>query len=118
MTGVLTCALPIYIVLDLRAKVENDVRYANITIIEGHDASQYGIGIVSARIAEMVLRDERSAIPIGSYQREFGVTLSLPSVVGRSGVTAVLPPDLSGEERDGLRKSAENLRKALGRVKS
>ena len=103
---------------DMRAKVENDVRYANITIIEGHDASQYGIGIVSARIAEMVLRDERSAIPIGSYQREFGVTLSLPSLVGRSGVTAVLPPDLSGEERDGLRKSAENLRKALGRVKS
>ena len=52
---------------DLRAKVENDVRCANITIIEDHDASQYGIGIVSARIAEMVLRDERSAILIGSY---------------------------------------------------
>jgi L-lactate dehydrogenase len=101
---------------DLRAKVENDVRYANITIIEGHDASQYGIGIVSARIAEMVLRDERSAIPIGSYQREFGVTLSLPSVVGRGGVTAILSPDLSAEERNGLRKSAENLRTALERV--
>ena len=103
---------------DLRAKVENDVRYANITIIGGHDASQYGIGIVSARIAEMVLRDERSAIPIGSYQREFGVTLSLPSVVGRGGVTAVLPLDLSAEERDGLRKSTENLRTALERVSS
>src|ERR1700746_1456206 len=72
---------------ELRAKVENDVRYANITIIEGHDASQYGIGIVSARIAEMVLRDESSVIPIGSFQREFGVTLSLPSVVGSDGVT-------------------------------
>jgi len=103
---------------DLRAKVENDVRYANITIIEGHDASQYGIGIVSARIAEMVLRDERSAIPIGSYQREFGVTLSLPSVVGRDGVIAILPPDLSPDEQDGLRKSAESLRKALERVSS
>lgn len=101
---------------DLRAKVESDVRYANITIIEGHDASQYGIGIVSARIAEMVLRDEGSAIPIGSFQREFGVTLSLPSVVGRAGVTAILPPELSAEERDGLRKSAENLRTALERV--
>jgi L-lactate dehydrogenase len=100
----------------LRAKVESDVRYANITIIEGHDASQYGIGIVSARIAEMVLRDEGSAIPIGSFQREFGVTLSLPSVVGRGGVTAILPPELSAEERDGLRKSAENLRTALERV--
>jgi L-lactate dehydrogenase len=94
------------------------VRYANITIIEGHDASQYGIGVVSARIAEMVLRDERSAIPIGSYQREFGVTLSLPSVVGRRGVTAIFPPELSAEERDGLRKSAENLRTALERVRS
>jgi len=103
---------------DLRAKIENGVRYANITIIEGHDASQYGIGIVSARIAEMVLRDERSAIPIGSYQQEFGVTLSLPSVVGRGGVTAILPPELSAEERDGLRKSAENLRTALERVMS
>ena len=55
------------LVADLRDKVENDVRCANITIIEDHDASQYGIGIVSARIAEMVLRDERSAILIGSY---------------------------------------------------
>ncbi|HYQ08241.1 MAG TPA: NAD(P)-binding domain-containing protein [Xanthobacteraceae bacterium] len=102
---------------DLRAKVEKDVRYANITIIEGHDASQYGIGIVSARIAEMVLHDERSVVPIGSYQREFGITLSLPSVVGRSGVTMTLPPDLSAEERNGLQRSAENLRKALERVR-
>jgi len=101
---------------DLRAKIENEVRYANITIIEGHDASQYGIGIVSARIAEMILRDERSAVPIGSYQRQFGVTLSLPSIVGRGGVAEVLSPDLSDEERSGLEKSADNLRKALARV--
>jgi L-lactate dehydrogenase len=98
---------------DLRAKVENDVRYANITIIEGHDASQYGIGIVSARIAEMVLRDERSAVPIGSFRQDYGVTLSLPSIVGRTGVISALPPELSPEEQNGLQKSADNLRKAL-----
>ena len=103
---------------DLRKKIENDVRYANITIIEGHDASQYGIGIVSARIAEMVLRDERSAIPIGSYQPEFGVTLSLPSIVGSGGIVATFTPDLSPEERNGLQKSADSLRTALGRVTS
>jgi L-lactate dehydrogenase len=101
---------------DLRKKIENEVRYANITIIEGHDASQYGIGIVSARIAEMILHDERSAIPIGSYQRDFDVTLSLPSIVGRSGVTGVLQPELSSEELDGLKRSAEGLRTALKRV--
>jgi L-lactate dehydrogenase len=102
---------------EVRAQLENEVRYANITIIEGHDASQYGIGIVSARIAEMVLRDERGVIPIGSYQRALGVTLSLPSVVGRDGVVAVLQPDLSPEERSGLEKSAEGLRNALERIR-
>src|SRR5580700_1719249 len=97
---------------DLRTELEKDVRYANIVIIEGHEASQYGIGIVSARIAEMVLRDERAVVPIGSYQHAFGVTLSLPSVVGRAGVVSVLQPDLSVDERRGLESSAEGLRNA------
>lgn len=97
----------------LRKTVEAQVRYANIAIIEGHDASQYGIGIVSARIAEMVLRDERAVIPIGSFHKPFGVTLSLPSIVGKDGVEAVLEPELSDEERAGLRKSAEALKDAL-----
>jgi L-lactate dehydrogenase len=102
---------------DVRTQLENDVRYANITIIEGHDASQYGIGIVSARIAEMVLRDEHAAVPIGSYHRAFGVTLSLPSVVGRDGVVAVLQPELTPDEQSGLRRSAQNLKDALASVR-
>jgi L-lactate dehydrogenase len=103
---------------EAHARLEQEVRYANIAIIEGHDASQYGIGIVSARIAEMVLRDERAAVPIGSYQRAFGVTLSLPSVVGRPGVVEVLQPELSAEERAALEKSAQSLRAALARVRT
>lgn len=91
---------------EVREAVEKDVRYANITIIEGHDTSQYGIGIVSAHIAEIVLNDERAAIPVGSFQGRHGVTLSLPSVLGRSGVIEVLEPQMSEEERDGLKKSA------------
>jgi L-lactate dehydrogenase len=101
-----------------REKLEKDVRYANITIIEGNNASQFGIGIVSARIAELVLTDARAVVPIGSFNKEFGVTLSLPSVLGRDGVAAVLMPDMSAEERQGLEKSAELLRGALQRVQA
>lgn len=68
---------------DIRQEIEREVRYANITIIEGIGASQYGIGMVCARIVEMVLRDERTVIPIGAYNPKYGVTLSLPSIVGQ-----------------------------------
>src|SRR5258707_9861218 len=100
---------------DVRAGLEKDVRYANITIIEGNNASQFGIGIVSARIAEMVLRDERAVIPIGSYNARFDVTLSLPSIVGRAGVVRTFEPEMSREERQALELGAANLRKSEGR---
>ena len=101
---------------DFRKGVEHDVRYANIAIIEGNDASQFGIGIVSARIAEAVLRDERTVFPIGAYNAGYGVTLSLPGVVGRQGVSRVLEPAMSLEEQQALRASVEVLRKAVQRT--
>ncbi len=101
---------------EMQQAVERDVRYANITIIEGTGASQYGIGMVCARITEMVLRDERAVIPIGSYNPTYGVTLSVPSVVGRSGVVHIFEPDLSENERRALQRSADTLQQAMGRM--
>jgi L-lactate dehydrogenase len=96
-----------------RREIEQDVRYANITIIEGNNASQFGIGMVSARIAEMVLRDEGAVVTIGSYNPRYGVTLSLPSAIGREGVAEIFEPDMSEEERAALKHSAESLKQAL-----
>ncbi len=95
-----------------RRSIEQEVRYANISIIEGNGASLYGIGLVSARIAEMVLRDERAVAPVGCHAERFGVTLSLPTVVGRSGAARVLVPKLSSDEEQALLRSAETLRRA------
>ena len=102
----------------LREEIEREVRYANITIIEGIGASQYGIGMVSARLTEMILRDERAVIPIGCYNPAFGVTLSLPSIVGRGGVQRVLEPEMTDAERQALQRSAQAIRAALSRVKT
>jgi L-lactate dehydrogenase len=100
----------------VREEIEGEVRYANITIIEGIGASQYGIGMVSARLTEMVLRDEQAVIPVGYYNPTFGVTLSLPSVVGRDGVHRVLEPEMSAAEQQGLQRSAEAIKAALSRL--
>ena len=100
---------------EFRTAVEQDVRYANITIIEGTGASQYGIGMVAARVAEVVLRDERAVFPVGAHNPQFGTTVSLPSVVGRQGVVEVLMPEMSEEERQGLERSAGKLRDSVKR---
>jgi L-lactate dehydrogenase len=63
-----------------------------------------------------VLADEYAAIPIGSRQRAFAVTLSLPSLVGRASVLAG-EPELSEEERTGLEKSAQTLHSAVERAR-
>ena len=102
---------------DVRATIENEVRYANITIIEGIGASQYGIGMVCARIAEIVLRDERAVVPIGVYNAKLGVTLSLPGVVGRDGCLQILDPSLSNDEHADLRRCIETLHNAQERIR-
>jgi L-lactate dehydrogenase len=101
---------------DTRRRIEQEVRYANITIIEGNQASQYGIGMVSARIADMVLRDERAVIPIGCYSKAYGVTFSLPAVVGKGGAGEIIEPQLLPEEQQKLGASAEALRRAASLV--
>ena len=102
---------------DLRQQIEQEVRYANISIIEGIGASQHGIGVVAARIAEIILRDERAVVPIGSHNPNYGVTLSLPSILGRTGVVEIFEPQMSEDERQALHRSAETLNSAVAQIK-
>jgi L-lactate dehydrogenase len=100
-------------------QVEAEVRYANITIIEGTGASQLGIGMATARIVEAILRDEQAVMPVGAFNPKYGTTLSLPSVLGRTGVSRILDePEMSEAEQQGLQRSADKLRDALARLKA
>jgi L-lactate dehydrogenase len=97
---------------ELQRQIEEDVRYANITIIEGIGASQYGIGAISARLAEAVLRDERAVLPVAAYVPRYEVTLSLVAVLGAGGVQQMHEPAMTTAERTALERSAATLREA------
>jgi L-lactate dehydrogenase len=99
-----------------RTEIEEGVRYANINIIEGIGASQYGIGAVSARLAEVVLRDERAVLPVAAYSDRYETTLSLISVVGADGVVNMYEPPMLDEEKQALEASASALREAKSRI--
>jgi L-lactate dehydrogenase len=98
-----------------KAFVEEHVRNANITIIEGINASQYGIGMACGRVVEAMTRNERAVFPLGCHIAEYGVTLSMPVVIGRQGVERLIVPPMSPDERAALERSATTLKAAMAR---
>jgi L-lactate dehydrogenase len=96
----------------LRAQVEREVRFANIRIIEGNDASRFGIGAVCARITEAILRDERVVLPVAAHRERYGVTIALPTILGREGAAGDLEPRMSDDEHRRFEHSVTTLRDA------
>ena len=83
-------------------------------IIRGKGATNYAIGLATARILEATLYDESSVLPVSSMlEGQYGiddVCLSLPCIVNRAGVDTVLTPQLAGLALEALRHSADAVR--------
>jgi L-lactate dehydrogenase len=98
----------------VRARIDDGVRNAAYTIIDGKGATWYGIGAGLARIVRAILRDEQAVLSVSILTREVegihDVALSVPRVVGRAGVTAQLFPDLDADEHEALERSARLLK--------
>lgn len=94
-----------------------EVKNSAYEIIEKKKATYYGIAMSVRRICEAIIRDEKSILPVSSIQHgEYGiegVALSLPCIVGKSGVETHLEIDLCKEEREQLLVSAKTLKKVI-----
>ena len=93
------------------------VRDSAYEIIRRKGATYYGIAMAVGRIAQCLVRDEHSVLPVsvvleGQYGLE-GLALSIPSVVGRNGLEEVLEIPLNGEERQALEDSARQMKEAI-----
>ena len=93
------------------------VRDSAYEIIRRKGATYYGIAMAVGRIAECVVKDQRAVLPVscvlgGQYGLE-GLALSLPAILGRSGLEEVLEIPLSPEERAALAASAEQMKGAI-----
>ncbi|MCX8112342.1 MAG: L-lactate dehydrogenase [Bacteroidia bacterium] len=98
----------------IRKQIDDNVRYAAYTIIEGKGATYYGIGAGLARLIHAILTDEKGLFTVSIFTPEVegvpDVTLSLPRILGRSGVETTLYPPLDEEESKALHHSAALLR--------
>ena len=98
-------------------QIAESVKNSAYEIIEKKKATYYGIAMSVKRVCEAIVRDEKSILPVSSVQtgsyNVTGVALSLPSIVGKNGVETVVPIQLSIQEADALRASAQTLREVI-----
>lgn len=60
-----------------------------------------------------ILKDTRTVRPISFYQPELGCCLSMPAVLGRTGIIRPMPIELDETERKDLESCAANLRNVI-----
>jgi len=100
-----------------RTEIFQDVKTAASQIIQGKGATNYAIGLATARILEALLNDENRILPVSSLLSDYygirGVCLSVPCIVNRSGVEQALAIPLNPNEEAGLKNSAEAIQAAI-----
>jgi len=99
-------------------RIHHDVTRSAYQIIEGKGATNYAIGVAGARIVEAVLGDQNRVLPISTlvdYQGVGEVCMSVPAVVGRSGIKHRVDVPMNEAERAGLEASARSIREVAER---
>jgi L-lactate dehydrogenase len=104
-----------------RTEIFQNVKDAAYQIVAGKGATNYAIGLATAKILEALLHDENRILPVSSLLKGYGegddaiddVCLSVPCIVNAGGVEQALAIPMNDAERAGLRNSAETIRGAI-----
>jgi L-lactate dehydrogenase len=104
----------------IRQTIDQKVRRAAYTIIEGKGATYYGVGSALARIVNAILDDQRAVLTVCSPRRQVvdvpNVTLALPHIVGAGGIRGTLTLPLSEAEEADLKASAKIIKAAINEI--
>jgi L-lactate dehydrogenase len=95
------------------AELTQAVRGAAAEIIERKGATSHAIGMVTARIARAIVRNERAVLAVSAPVGP-DVCAGVPSLVGRDGAEPVGLPEMSEAERAQFEASIGTLREAMG----
>ncbi|KAF1971435.1 l-lactate dehydrogenase-like protein [Bimuria novae-zelandiae CBS 107.79] len=106
-------ALPNTLTEEFKTEIANHTRGAAGAIIAAKGCTAYGIGNVAASICKYILFDGRTVRPLSFYQSELGCCLSMPAVIGRTGILRTMPIQLDQEEQKLLEDCAKGLRAVI-----
>jgi L-lactate dehydrogenase len=98
----------------------SQTRNAAYEIIQRKKATYYAIGLALLSVVEAVLRNQNTVMTVSTpFEGQYGVSgisISMPTIVGRQGVEKVLNLPLSESELAAFRSSAQTLKERLAEV--
>jgi L-lactate dehydrogenase len=98
-------------------EIAENVKNSAYDIIQRKRATYFGVAMAVKRICEVIVRNEKAILPISTAMHgEHGIediVLSMPCVVGSSGIENQIPIVLSDEEIARLQESAKILKEIL-----
>ena len=101
-------------------EIAEAVKNSAYNIIQRKHATYYGVAMAVKRICEVIVRDEKSILPVSALMEgEHGiedVVLRMPCVVGKDGIETKVPFKLNEEEEQKLLYSANVLKEIISTI--
>lgn len=95
-------------------EIAEKVKNSAYEIIQRKRATYYGVAMAVKRICEVIVRDEKSILPVSTAMHGEhgvdGVVLSMPCIVGKDGIETKVPITLNETEQQQLLGSAKVLK--------
>jgi len=92
--------------------IAQETRKKAYEIIVCKGATFFGIAACMSAICENIIFNRRRVLPLSCYNERLGVYLSMPVVLGESGIEQILPVSLDQEEQEKLAFCVEKLKSA------
>ena len=104
----------------VRARIDDGVRNAAYSIIDGKGATWFGIGASIARVVRAIENDEHAVLTVSKVENDVEgigrVAASLPRIVCRKGAFETLMPKMTDDEHAALKRSALIIAEAIAEV--
>lgn len=105
---------------DFRLSIAEEVKNTSKGIIQGKGYTNYAIALSIRRIIEAILGDENSILTVSKmFTGQYGIKdvyMSIPSVIGRTGIIDSLSVPLNSSEEENLVKSAASLKDFISQL--
>ncbi|MBW1606051.1 L-lactate dehydrogenase [Lactobacillus sp. Sy-1] len=92
------------------ADLDEVARAGGYTVYHGKHYTNYGIASAAVRLTKVILSDARAELPVSNWNEEYQTYLSYPAIVGRDGVVEQDHLNLTDDEKEKLKASANYIK--------